>query len=208
VLNNPLRYTDPSGHKEEGECGVKVCKEDSLPAPGVDKKQHERLRALQEEAELLSALMKMGEITDVEALARLVEFAAPLYGDDKNNFLTDLGIVVGGLEITHDIPFFNVIRNDDPLNQYYVGYSAFDPEHDTNGFIRKYNPMDENQVRHFLAGASGGNAYGGLGRPYLWLQEDAVEDRLLYEMSFIYVDFVYVYPLNATGDWVRTNLAK
>jgi RHS repeat-associated protein len=227
ALNNPVRYTDPTGYWVDEGCGTSMCSDTttsgisvisgtrvgnssyegevtvSEPALGVDQEQHERLTIIQQEAEYLSRLMEMGDITDVEALAMLLGYAAPMYNEDVDAFLTNLGIVVGGLDTTIFPP--QVIGGDNPLSQYYVGYPAFDP--DITGFNVEYNSNNENQVRHFLAGASGGNLYGGIARPYLLLQERAAEDRALYERAFEFVDYLNGdVPLNSAGEWVQNNL--
>lgn len=180
--------------------------------PGVSQEQHERLIAIRDEAEILSALMQSGEISDLEALALLMDFAAPMYGDDGVNFLTDLGIVVGGLNGT------TIIGQGDPMNQYYVSYAAFDPE--TTGFAHELNPNDENQVRHFLAGAAGYNTAGVFGGIGMYADEvrdiygifggsgGSVADLRLYARSF---EFAHSFrggiaPLSGAGDWVLNNL--
>ena len=76
-------------------CGVEGCDDTPSPASGIDKEHHKKLPALQEEAELLSTLFEYSVITDTEAGACLMEFAA-LISDDEKEFLSDLGIVVGG----------------------------------------------------------------------------------------------------------------
>ena len=152
----------------------------------------------------MSTLMHSGAITDVEALARTLDFAAQIYGADLYGFLNDLGVVVGGLDGTHQI------NENDPMGQYYVGYDAFDPE--TTGFKDEYNANNDNQVRHFLAGASGGNRYGVIGQGIMILREfrgGTAEDRRLYGRAFAFVTFLHGHvPLSSAGDWVRNNLAK
>jgi hypothetical protein len=100
VSNNPLKYIDPTGQ----------CGEGSTPGEGVSQQHHDLLCTLHDEALRLSELVKAGDLTDVEALAMLMEFAAPFYShsieaygteayEDTGGFIYDLGIVVGGLEI-------------------------------------------------------------------------------------------------------------
>lgn len=199
--NNPARYIDPAGHRLSDGCQTDGCNIQTQPVEGVSQEQHQRLRAIQEEAELMSTLMHSGEITDVEALARILEFASPLYGDDADGLLTDVGIVVGGLNGT------TVIGADDPMSEYYVGYDAFDPEIGTTAFNSTYNPNDDNQVRHFLAGASGSVNYGGLGEAILLAQEPSPEDDALYRQAFAFVNFLQSgASLRDAGDWVLSNL--
>ena len=203
VNNNPVKYTDPSGHSVDCALGEEDCKAGEYvepPAPGISQEQHERLIAIRDEAKYLSALMKAGKISDVEALALLMDFAAPMYGDDVDSFLTDLGIVAGGLNRTTVI---NENDPNEPMNQYYVGYDAFDPE-DTD-FKKIYNPNYENQVRHFLAGASGSANYGGAGEAILLAQEPSAEDDALYGQAFRFVDYLNSndVTLADAGNWVR-----
>ena len=198
---NPLKYTDPSGHRVDDGCRTEGCDYHTEPVEGVSREQHERLRAIQEEAELMSTLMHSGEITDVEALARILEFAAPLYGDDVDGLLTDVGIVVGGLNGT------TVIGPDDPMSEYYVGYNAFDPDAGTTAFNSTYNPNDDNQVRHFSAGASASANYGWPVELFLLAQEPAPEDDAVYRQAFALVDFLQSdVSLRDAGGWVLSNL--
>lgn len=108
---------------------------------------------------------------------------------------------------------------NDPLLQYFVGYSNFDPADGTTGFAENLNPRDENQVRHLFAGLAGGNARGGLGELgmytfELW-QDGAPEDMRLYTKAFALVQFLVgnpALPLNAghplsdASNWVMENL--
>jgi RHS repeat-associated protein len=201
--NNPIRYNDPSGHMIDDGCNTDGCEGENqtLPPPGVSQQRHESLRALQEEAELMSTLVHSGAITDVEALARILDFAALMYGSNIKGFLTDLGLVIGGLDGT------TVVSQGDPMSQYYVGYDAFDPGAGTTGFNIAYNPNDDNQVRHFLAGASASENYGALIEKYLLAQEQSPEDDALYGQAFAFVDYLNSgVPLSDAGNWVLNNL--
>ena len=100
-----------------------------------------------------------------------------------------------------------MIDKSNPLSQYYVGYGAFDPDANT-GFTNDYNPNNENQVRHFLAGASIAANYGLLGIIVVIWREPALEDDNLYWSSIQYYYYQLPRPLRISGDWVRVNLAK
>jgi RHS repeat-associated protein len=240
VNNSPVNFIDPTGNNcedlpqgsREACIAAREKPEQSEPAPGISQEQHERLISLHQKANELSTLMQSGKITDLEALALILEFAAPFYTIgapeyglfNEDSFLNDLGIVIGGIEIrgnifTHVYNFlqgrfepsdaFRVIDNSNPLARYYVSYSAFDPDIGTNGFSNDLNPFDDNQVRHFLAGAASGNAFLGLGRNYLLEQELSTEDIALYILSFEFADILNLgFPLYLTGDWVRITLGK
>lgn len=151
--NNPINFNDPTGHdmgcggQDSSECGEKT-------ALGIDRRQHSRLVKLREDAFRLSRRMKAEEITDVEALARLWENDSSMYSDGSI-YLKELGIVVGGLEVKgtileHGLSFargefepsdaFSTIDQNHPLGQYFVGYSAFDPEKGKTGFDINLNP--------------------------------------------------------------------
>lgn len=129
-----------------------------------------------------------------------------MYGTDVNGYLTDLGIVVGGLDGTR-----RIVANDpnDPYGEYYVGYDAFDPSFtgQTTGFDSTYNPNNQNQVRHFLAGASGSENYGGLAETFMLATETEPFDDALYGQAFDFVDYLNgSNPLSDAGDWVLNNL--
>ncbi len=211
--NNPVKYTDPNGNMVDDGCQLGECAGNTVP-DGITQEQHERLMFLNILSKSLSKRMKNGEITDVEALALLLDISAKRYGNDVDSYLTDIGIVVGGLDTTDIIP--KAIDSNNSLNIYYVGYSAFDPE--ITGFKTELNPNNDNQVRHFIAGASASNHLGMLAETRLLLSEQlGSEDYKLYQMSFEFVDTLrgtnygkvqgpnHIY---LPGDWVRENLAK
>jgi hypothetical protein len=166
--------------------------------------QHYRLRTLQEYAELEGALLQLDLITDVEALERMLNTGARLYGDDTGACLRDLGIVVGGLDTNAIIP--NRIGAGHPLEQYYVGYSNFLPNEGTTAFGNNLNPGGDNQVRHFMAGAAGSSGRGLFAENYLLSNEDADEDLALYRQAFAFVDYLDDNPLSSAGSWIRENL--
>jgi hypothetical protein len=215
VLNNPLRYSDPTGHRiEEG------CRDNGrcdLPAPGIDWDRHERLLDLRDKAEHLSQLMHAGKLTDVDALSQLFSSATHTYGTDKYGLLSDLGIVVGGLDTRGALPqLIPDSRPGDAMGQYYVGYGAFEPQDGTqSGFRTDLNPRQDNQVRHFLAGAAGRNLSGFHAMSML-AQETAAEDRALYRQAFAFVDWLFGSPAapgsghnvaEAPG-WLADNLGR
>jgi len=232
---NPLKYSDPTVHctadpyDEYGdyEC-FQLARELSDLTGGsyetyagydydqlvsmynrfLEDPENAMLLILRDEALRLSDLMQDRQLSDVEALAQLLAFAAPLYGDDVNSFLEDLGIVVGGLDTTGLFPV--ELGADSP---YYIGYQAFNPV-DT-GFIEELNPWNDNQVRHFLAGAAGGNN-NVFAQVYLLIRETAPEDDALYVLSFVFSAFLHNRPpylliqprLEEADDWVLVHLAK
>lgn len=227
--NAPLKYSDPTGH----------CGEDSSPAPGISQEQHDNLCALHDEALRLSSFMKNGDITDVDALVQLMEFGADLYStsfeifgqeiilsEDKNGFVEALGIVVGGIEITgtpleHGLnrlrgefspeDTYELLNDpDNPMSQYYVGYSAFTNQGTTSGLAEEFVSGPQNQLRHFLGGVAGGYAFFGLGRTGMLRDEREVVDQNLYRAAFEFADHLSLTTNHVTtaSDWVRDHLAK
>jgi hypothetical protein len=224
VTNNPLKYTDPTGY----------CGEGSTPGEDVSQEHHDLLCKLHDEALRLSELVRNGELTDVEALAMLMDFAAPSYQypawSDTRGFVFDLGIVVGGLEIRgnilqhglnlvlgrfHPEDAFRLIADpsdptanaNDPLGQYYIGYNNFRAE--PTGFAWQYADPGENQVRHFIGGLASGYAFAGGGRSYVLQQEQAQSglnspDYQLHLKAFELADHLAV---NKAGNWALRNLA-
>ncbi|MGB3216779.1 MAG: hypothetical protein WBD79_05215 [Anaerolineae bacterium] len=141
----------------------------------------------------MNKLVELSELTDVEALALLLDFAAPYYErsilggavriDNVNAFVYELGIVVGGIEVRgtafehafsrlrgtfrpeQAFRLINAGAADDRLGQYYIGYNNFrDPN---TSFADTYREPGENQVRHFLGGLAGGRAFFEQGRQTL-----------------------------------------
>jgi hypothetical protein len=86
VNNNPLRYTDPSGHdvgcggREASDCGNRDWQRDKIAA------MHEYLK--------LQVIN--GSLNDLDALARLTIYAASFSPSDANNFVEDIGVVLTG----------------------------------------------------------------------------------------------------------------
>jgi hypothetical protein len=194
VENFPLRYIDPTGHQDEE------------PAPGITEEEHERLLIVLAEAQRLSDLVELSDLTSVEALALLLEFAEDINTFDGetnwDNVVSDLGFVVGGIrrsgllwELTHP--------EDNPYNQYYVGGNAFD----ASGFEDEFfdNPT-ENQVRHFTGGLVGGTTI--VERAFMLAQEPEAGDRRLYLKAFdLAGDMASIEEQEGVGNWVLRNLA-
>ena len=230
TLNNPLKYTDPTGHRpiiDEDEYGNPIVnpdwrpggrrgkKEIEQPSEGVTQDEHERLVAIREYALLMIALMRSEKITDVKASAMILDHFAPIYGQNVNGMLRDLGIVIGGLDFTFyrgQMPY--EIGREHRLSQYYVGYDAFVPPDDKTGFGEVLNPNGHNQVRHFFAGAAGGRL-GPVAQSIMLDRERSDEDIALYEQAFAFVDYLqcngcgrrggYVPPMYP-GNWVLIHL--
>lgn len=221
ALNNPLAYSDPEGMQG------------SSPAPGISRERHARLEALREIADDLSSRLQQGEITQVEALASLLRDAAPMYqrrflgfviSENPAALISDLGVVIGGLEVKgiweaagcmrarglEPSCCFELIGSGHALEQYYVGYPAFVGE---SGLADDFAQGSDNQVRHFLGGLSGGNAFVlPLTRHYMLQGEDAIQDQNLYGKAFELADRLMGrgsprMPLHQASDWVLRNLA-
>ena len=98
VYNNPCNLVDPSGH----------CGEGSSPGEGVSQERHDRLCWIREQALALSERTGLpvddpDYLTDVGAMALLFDIVAPeysrWYGSRRADFVYDLGVVVGGIEV-------------------------------------------------------------------------------------------------------------
>jgi hypothetical protein len=204
-----LRHIDPTGHQAE-----------ELP-PGIDEDEHERLLALLAEAQRLSDLVQQGGLTDVEALALLMDYAIEL---NSNQFLawenvdwtsvrSDLGLVLGGIRIVVGRGADGQFRyelthpDDNPFGQYYTGYGAFH----ASGFAPEfYDDIAENQVRHFIGGLVGGSAWFGLGREQLLDRETPGSgDYNLHLQAFeLADDLTTAHREEAVGNWIIGNLAN
>jgi len=155
VSNNPLKFIDPTGH----------CGEGSTPGEGIAQERHDRLCNLHDEALRLNEIVLNGELTDVEALMMLMAYAANLYDtNDVDDFIYDLGIVVGGYDAFSGVPLIGRLietNASDSLGQYYIGYDNFRTI--PSGFASEFEEPGENQVRHFFGGLAVGRR-GALAR--------------------------------------------
>jgi hypothetical protein len=184
----------------------------------------------------LSKLMKAGKITDIEALADLMDFAAPMYTKtiscggkggaiqkqvyDVGGFLNDLGMVAGGIQklpisnflshaLHNNIAMNNLWARGDGNVPYYVGYDSFVPNRNKTGFQFNLNPNGDNQVQHFMGGASIADTYGLIGEQYMLATENQQEDIALFYKSFEFVNFLHSgVPLSKASWWVLTNLGN
>ena len=146
--NNPVRYTDPSGH---------MVAEDYVYECGTQCRQQNDLRKHND----LVKRVKEGEISELEALAQLTEYAAFLAGDCVRCFINDLGATLTGhagddgrtaalreLEIQAGLPNvayhpnYEQISGTNELMQ--SGYSIVfqDPAYETEG-------VGGNQAHHY-----------------------------------------------------------
>jgi hypothetical protein len=153
--NNPLKYLDPTGH----------CGEGSTPGQGISQERHDRLCNLHDEALRLNELVLNGDVTDVEAVMMLMDYAAGFYeANAVDDFIYDLGIVVGGYDAFSGVPLIGRLietNASDSLGQYYIGYDNFRTI--PSGFAPELEEPGENQVRHFFGGLAVGRR-GALAR--------------------------------------------
>ncbi len=187
-----------------------LCRPDVPPPPGVSPQEHARLCATRALALALSAQAQAGQITDVEALARLFEQTYPLYERrflifhtyNARAHLWDLAVIVGGLEVrfpnlstqlreglillrtgrlAHPEAFYEVIENpQDPNSPYSPYYLGFAAFNDM-GFKEEYRDQS-NQVRHFMAGVGLSYFYGPFGEQLALSRETpGSPDYRLYE---------------------------
>jgi len=227
VTNNPVKYTDPTGHQSE------------LP-PNISQERHQRLLQVRDIALDFSARTQLplddpNFLSDVDAMAGLFDAIVPLYRNDGNDLFSDLGIVVGGIAIEGDSlqymenviyglrnglnistilqevgnSAYHVIGENDPLSQYYIGYNHFRrPTDKYTGFRSDIAQAGQNQVRHFVGGLACANAFGGMGRSFQIRQENEIYDRNLYREAYLlhYRVRTGLTPLNQVGDYIRTHL--
>jgi RHS repeat-associated protein len=87
VNNNPVKYTDPSGHdvgcggRDASTCGNRNWQRDNILA--VNQSLYQQVES--------------GSIDDLEAFATLVDYAASFSPNNSENFINDLGAVLTGL---------------------------------------------------------------------------------------------------------------
>lgn len=207
MRNNPLRYIDPTGHQEEE------------PPPGISEEEHERLLALHAEAQRLRDLIQQGTLTDVEALAMLLEYAIELnthqvpWGEDVawGDTISDLGLVLGGIRFIigqssrGDWFFEQTHREDHELNMYYCGgFSA------TGFHSQFFDSETENQVRHFVGGMVGAHTPLDVGEIHLRGREDRDSgDYRLNEMAFeLEANLSSIHSDEGVSNWVYRNIAN
>jgi hypothetical protein len=172
----------------------------------------------------LSQQMSEGTITDVMALAKMMDFAAPHYiktqrgggrgptvsyvREDKQGFINDLGVVLGGIQTRIGSPPYTIIDDRHNMAQYYVGYASFAPN-GSSGFRDDLTDGVQNQVRHFMGGMVGGSWWiDGVSQYLQYGQEDDPLDQNLYEEAYELIDYLNTNSISTAGQWVRNNLAK
>jgi len=220
VYNRPCNLLDPSGH----------CGEGSTPAEGISQERHDRLCeihriALELDARTQLSLDDPNFLADVEAMALLFDMVAPFYQhsglvyyEDYEGFISDLGIVVGGIEVKgnllqHAISYargtplneirdqaYRLIGGDDPLSQYYIGYGHFLRSDGVTGFGDEFAQPGQNQVRHFVGGLVTANAFMGLGKQPTLDRETEPYDKALYEEAFMLEAQLPMYSLDGFGN--------
>ncbi|MDH5507183.1 MAG: hypothetical protein OEZ02_08185, partial [Anaerolineae bacterium] len=104
VTNNPARYIDPSEHGQCQDVKDEDCsgrsKVDCDISPEYCPPDDPRFWELWHQANELLNLFASGDIDSLEVMARIVEAAAGIYGDDKNSFMKALGwIFIGTQEL-------------------------------------------------------------------------------------------------------------
>lgn len=244
VYNSPINFNDPTGH-DPWWCTGGNCVADHYgrsPAEGITPEHSNWLYTLRDEALRVSSRVAEGEIDDVEALALITEFAAPRYqrtanifgrqvvvSEDKENFVRDLGIVLGGninnpinegnqqvLEIVrsgrtptmrelknaYSIEFTGPNDENSPLSRYYTGFGAFG----TEGFGSDYYEQGGNQARHFAGGLAAAGHSPIAEQFALWREDRDSADYRLHRQAFrLYHSDT---PINRWGNWIRENLAQ
>jgi len=234
--NNPLRYTDPTGH-----CSTDSSNDDYCPGySGISQNRQVktcdqacRREAIYKEYKFLQGQVENGAISsDLEAFARLAEYAAGLAGDCVKCFIDDLGASVTGhahtssddrtaayRELLHQMHMPYV-----EYNQYYQDLNLSDSLLGQTSFASYFSDSPEavargggNQSRHFWF-------YVQVSYESGYVQSLAVNtahETVLGEIGKSYEDFALgvagadlgsalnagtVSP-NEVGNWIRTVLS-
>jgi RHS repeat-associated protein len=86
TLYNPIRYTDPTGHYVDDGCATEGCSYSPTKRREDIFNEHNRLQTQ----------AGLGIINDLEALARLTEYAALVTKNKASDFVQDLGATLTG----------------------------------------------------------------------------------------------------------------
>ncbi|GAB4578182.1 MAG: hypothetical protein Fur0022_09160 [Anaerolineales bacterium] len=144
--NNPVKYTDPTGHSVD--CGVS---DDNCEAGKIQNPKDLIFR----KNEALAALVAAGEISDLEAFALLADYAASLTPDCVECFLDNLSAVVSGISNVNNSAKYEFMHRIDPENYPYDEYFLEASKFKQTGYAVEFQDPDPrrtgaNQARHFM----------------------------------------------------------
>lgn len=187
ALNNPLRYTDPSGHRpcdDQVECSRMRFKSTIDFKGNCD--QACRRSAIHTEYKFLQQSASDGAMTDLEAFARLADYAAGLAGDCVVCFMDDLGATVTGHSGQDSLSPSNRELNIRALHGIDAKYDPYFVDIDRtqiqqSGFAPRYQD------------SATAVAAGGGGQPrHFWF--------------YVQVSFEEGHTTAVIGDWIHENL--
>jgi hypothetical protein len=137
VENNPIVYNDPTGHCRVG----KICP-DYDPKKGETDSRLDKLLEYVENNVMNKQDRVKGGQTAISAMVDIMNYAATVYGEDWDGYLSALGYVFNGVYGTGRGFMYNSWKI--PRGEF-RGYSFGD-----TGFRQDFSDEDE-QVRHFWA---------------------------------------------------------
>jgi RHS repeat-associated protein len=176
VRNNPIRYNDPSGHKE--------CSVDSNG--GCDKKEELWNYAY-------STLERLGGKNDLLAVVRIVNKAARLYGTYEK-MMPELSEIFIGVHESNPLTILHAAGAENGCNG--VGREPRDCQHNSGsttfwdtGFNKDFRD-GHNQVFHFWAylATAASTDTSGLPANYLWGSYVAVQGNAFHEIYWPWTD--------------------
>ncbi len=219
--NNPLKYTDPSGH-----CPPSVCNGIDLEMDPYYKFGSEDFRR-QELSQYAQFLHTNSGISDLEAMARVFEYAAfmhPPIGNEysmqaRAGFIDDIGSFYTGVG---NKPISEEIMAQLGLGEYNRLYEKRDWHPGQTGFAWKYRDPGQggDQPHHFyyfvqvgFYDSSGASALGNLLHETILVAPGHSQGRSLQDMTLGQTGGKMGHqiaqgglPLYATGEWARDTL--
>jgi RHS repeat-associated protein len=206
--NNPLKYTDPSGHK--------TCSEKNVRGQCMSEGD-EIKSAILEENNRLARLVEKEKISSVEALARLVEYAESLVPGCAKCLIQNVGAVLTG----HSNGNYWRSELKGQYDSYYgqaasLGQSGFDPIFQDPSYAGENGG---NQAHHFWfyvqVGYESGPTIGNLGvilhETILWKDPRGIsyQDAYLGYEGVNLGDLLAAGTINPSevGDYIRQTLS-
>ena len=154
VQNNPLRYTDPTGHKSCYNTGVGGNCEDTKE----EKKLNQLFDYLDRSIKNKNGRLKEG-LTSLQAMTKVTNRAAQIYGSDWDGFLNATSLIFtgvyqhgsGAMLAARQSGNIGLIDGDSGFHDDFRDFTSQQVRHFWAGFATAANPTGNNPVGELMA---------------------------------------------------------